>query len=50
MGQELETLVDSKLNARQQRALAVRSTSSTLGCTKRRNFKRSDYCPLLDTC
>lgn len=40
-------LVDSKLNTRQQRAPAVRSTSSTLGCINRQEFEGSDYCPLL---
>lgn len=43
-------LADSTPNTSQQYALAVRSTSSTLGCINRQEFERSDYCPLLDTC
>jgi len=42
-------LVDSKPNMSQQHALAVRSTSSTLGCSNRQELEGSDYCLLFGT-
>ena len=44
-----EMLVDSKPNTSQQCALAVRSTSSTLGYINRQELEGSDYCPLFGT-